>query len=48
MIDATAKALTDEGEVILAHHRMNQTLHSSGQIEHCQNKACDRSIKAGG
>jgi len=53
MVDATAKTLTDKGEVILilrkcAYHGANCTLHSSGQIEHYQNKLCDGSIKAGG
>jgi len=53
MVDATAKTLTDKGEVILflrnhACHGVNCTVHSSGQIEHCQNKVCNGSIKAGG
>jgi len=53
MVDATAKTLTDKGEVILilrnyACHGANHTLHSSGQIENCQNKVHDGSIKAGG
>jgi len=53
MVDATAKTLTDKGEVILilqnhAYHGANRTLHSSGQIECYQNKVCDGSIKAGG
>jgi len=53
MVDATAKTLTDKGEVILilrnyAYHGANRTLHSSGQIECCQNKVYNGSIKAGG
>jgi len=45
--------LTDKGEVILilwncAYHGVNRRLHSSGQIEHHQNKVHDGSIKAGG
>jgi len=53
MVDATSKTLTDKGEVILvlrncACHGVNHTLHSSGQIEHHQNKVHDGSIKAGG
>jgi len=55
MVDATAKTLADKGEVILillvrncACHGANRTLHSSGQIECCQKKAHDGSIKAGG
>ena len=53
MVDATAKMITDKGEVILilrnyAYHGVNRTLHSSGQIEHYQNKVYDGSIKAGG
>jgi len=53
MVYATAKTLADKGEVILilrncAHHGVNRTLHSSGQIEHYQNKVYDGSVKAGG
>jgi len=53
MVDATAKTLTDKGEVILiirnyAYHGVNCTLHSSGQIEYYQNKVYDGSIKVGG
>jgi len=53
VVDATAKALTDKGEVILilcnyAYHGVNRTLHSSGQIEYCQNKVHNGSVKAGG
>jgi len=53
MVDATAKTLNDKGEVTLtlrnyAHRGANRTLHSSGQIEWCQNRVCDGSIKAGG
>jgi len=53
MVDATAKTLTDKGEVILilrnyAYHGVNRTLHSSGQIEYYQNKVYGGSIKAGG
>ena len=53
IVDATAKTLTDKGWVILilrnyAYHGVNRTLHSSGQIEHYQNKVYDTSIKAGG
>jgi len=38
MVDATAKTVTDKGPVILilrnyAHHGLNRTLHSAGQIE---------------
>jgi len=53
MVDATAKTLTDKGEVILilrnyAYHRANRTHNSSGQIECYQNRVYDGSIKAGG
>ena len=53
MVDATAKTIANKGEVILilrnyAYHGVNRTLHSSGQIEHYQNKVYDGSIKAGG
>ena len=53
MVDATAKTMTDKGEVILilrnyAYHGVNRTLHSSGQIEWYKNKVYDGSIKAGG
>jgi len=51
--DAKVTFRQNKGEVILilrncAHHGANRTLHSSGQIECCQNKVCDGSIKAGG
>jgi len=53
MVNATAKTITDKGPVILilrnyAHHGLNRTLHSAGQIEWCQNKTCDTSMKVGG
>jgi len=53
MVDATAKTVADKGPVILilrnyAYHGLNQTLHSAGQIEWYQNKACDTSRKVGG
>jgi len=53
MVDATAKCMTDKGEVILilrnyAYHGQNRTLHSSGQLEWYKNKVYDGSIKAGG
>ena len=53
MVDATAKTLTDKGEVILilrnyAYHGVNRTIHSSGQIDWYQNKVFDGSLKAGG
>jgi len=53
MIDATAKTVTDKGPVVLilrncACHGLNRTLHSAGQIEWHQNKACDLSVKVGG
>ena len=53
MVDATAKTIADKGPVILilrnyACHGLNQTLHSAGQIEWFQNKACDSSMKVGG
>jgi len=53
MVDATAKTVTDEGPVVLvlrncACHGLNRTLHSAGQIEWHQNKACDTSMKVRG
>jgi len=53
MVNATAKTVADEGPVILvlrnhAYHGLNRTPHSAGQIEWCQNKACDTSVKVGG
>jgi len=53
MVNATAKAIADKGPVILvlwnyAHHGLNQTSHSAGQIEWFRNKACDTSMKVGG
>ena len=53
MVDATAKTLTDKGEVILilrnyAYHGVNRTIHSSGQIDWYKNKVHDGSLKAGG
>jgi len=53
MVDATAKAITDKGPVILilrnyAYHGLNRTLHSAGQIEWYLNKAHDTSMKVGG
>jgi len=53
MVDATAKTIADKGPVILilrnyAHHGLNRTLHSAGQIEWFQNKAHDTSMKVGG
>jgi len=53
MVDATAKAITDKGPVILilrnyAYHGLNRTLHSAGQIEWYLNKAYDTSMKVGG
>jgi len=53
MVNATAKTITDKGSVILilrnyAYHGLNRTLHSAGQIEWYQNKACDTSMKVGG
>jgi len=43
MVNATAKTITDKEPVILvlrnyAHHGLNRTLHSAGQIEWFQNK----------
>lgn len=53
MVHADAKTVTNGGPAILilricAHHGANRTLHSSGQIEHCDNKVHNNSIKAGG
>jgi len=53
MVHATAKAIVDKGPVILilrnyAHHGLNRTLHSAGQIEWYLNEACDTSMKVGG
>jgi len=53
MVDATAKTITNKGPVILilwnyAYHGLNRTLHSAGQIEWFQIKACDSSMKVGG
>jgi len=53
MVNATAKTIADKGPVFLilrnyAYHGLNRTLHSAGQIEWCQNKACDTSVKVGG
>jgi len=53
MVNATAKTITDKGPVVLvlrnyAYHGLNRTLHSAGQIEWYQNKACDSSMKVGG
>jgi len=53
MVDATAKTIADKGPVVLilwncACHGLNRTLHLAGQIEWCQNKACDTSMKVGG
>ena len=53
MVDATAKTITDKGPVILilrnyACHGLNRTPHLAGQIEWCQNKVCDTSMKVGG
>jgi len=53
MVDATAKAITDKGPVILilrnyAYHGLNRTLHSAGQIKWYLNKAYDTSVKVGG
>ena len=53
MVDATAKTLTDKGEVILilrnyAYHGVNRMIHSSGQIDWYKNKVHDGSLKAGG
>jgi len=53
MVDATAKTIADKGPVILilwncACQGLNRTLHSAGQIEWFQNKACDTSVKVGG
>jgi len=53
MVDATAKTIADKGPVILvlrncAHHGLNRTLHSAGQIEWFQNKAHNTSMKVSG
>ena len=53
MVDATAKTVADKGPVILvlrnhAHHGLNRTLHSAGQIKWHVNKACNTSVKVGG
>ena len=53
MVDASAKVMTNRGEVILilrnyAYHGLNRTLHSAGQIEHYGNQVHDGSIKTGG
>jgi len=53
MVDATAKTMTDKGPVVLilrnyAHHGLNRTLHSAGQIEWYQNKVYNSSMKVGG
>jgi len=53
MVDATTKAITDKGPVILilrnyACHGLNRTLHSAGQIEWFRNEVCSTSMKVGG
>jgi len=53
MVDATAKAVADNGPVILvlrncACHGLNRTPHSAGQIELHLNKAHNTSMKVGG
>ena len=53
MVDATAKTITDKWPVILilrnyAYHGLNQTLHSTGQIEWFQNKVYNSSMKVDG
>jgi len=53
MVDATAKTVADKGPVILvlrncAHHGLNRTRHSAGQIEWHLNKVYDTSMKVGG
>ena len=52
-VNAAAKTVTNGGPAMLvlrncAYHGVNRTLHSSGQIEHHDNKVSDNSIKAGG
>jgi len=53
MVDATAKTVADKGPVVLvlrncAHHGVNRTPHSAGQIEWHLNKVHDTSMKVGG
>ena len=53
MVDATAKTIADKGPVVFvsqnhAHHGLNRTLHSAGQIKWHLNKAHDTSVKVGG
>ena len=53
MVDATAKAESDKGPVIVimrnyAYHGVNRTLHSAGQIEWFGNEVNDKSFKVGG
>jgi len=53
MVDATAKAITDKGPLILilqnyAYHGLNRTPHSAGQIEWYVNKVHDTSMKVDG
>jgi len=53
VVDATAKTVAEKGSVVLilrncVCHGLNRTLHSTGQIEWFQSKACNASMKVGG
>jgi hypothetical protein len=52
-VDATAKAISQRGFVIIvmhqyAYHGKGRTIHSAGQLEHYKNMVDDRSMKCGG